>query len=76
MDVIDQLWLEAKLKELEARILRKLAKAIRCGFVEGYHSHGGPQDGDSTSDSFDTDRAAKQLEADADAISWMKESYD
>lgn len=68
MDVIDQLWLEAKLKELEARVLRKIAKAIRCGFVEGYHSYGGPQDGDSTPDSFDTDRAACQLDEEAAKI--------
>jgi len=53
---------------LEARILRKVAATMRANYEHAYYSMGGPQDGDSTPSSFDGDRAAKQLEAEAEKI--------
>ncbi len=55
-------------RRLEARILRKVAAALDEGFVLGWHSMGGPQDGDSTPDSFDSEKAAKHLEAEAERL--------
>lgn len=52
----------------EARILRKVAAAIRSAGVPGYWSPGGPQDGDSTPDSFDYDKAADRLEHEAERL--------
>lgn len=51
--------------KLEARILRRVAEALRGGFSEGYHSMGGPQDGDSSPSEFDASTAADELEREA-----------
>jgi len=56
------------LNALEARILRSVADAMRDNYEYAYHSRGGPQDGDSTPSSFNGERAAKQLEEEADKV--------
>lgn len=56
------------LKALEARIYRTLAEAIRNGFVGGYHSRGGPQDGDSTPDYFDVKAVSRELHLAAEML--------
>lgn len=50
------------MRDLEIRVLEKAAEAFRAGFTRGYHSMGGPQDGDSTPDSFDEEKAAQVLD--------------
>lgn len=57
-----------QLDQMEARVLRKVAAALRGAHSEGYSSMGGPQDGDSYPASFDAPVAAKELEAEATRI--------
>lgn len=54
-----------QLEELEARVLRKVATALRGAYDRGYYGMGGPQDGDDTPSSFDAPKAASELEAEA-----------
>lgn len=51
--------------KLEARILRRVAEALRGGFIAGYSSMGGPRDGDSRPSEFDGAAAAGILEHEA-----------
>lgn len=52
----------------EATILRKIATALRAGWIPGYVSMGGPQDGDSVPDGFDPHKSADNLEDEADRL--------
>ena len=56
-----------QLNEVEARILRKVAAALRGNYERGYSSMGGPQDHSEPS-SFDASSAARDLEAEASKI--------
>lgn len=51
---------------VEARVLRKVAKALRENYTEPYCSMGGPADGDSHPGELDAERAAADLERMAD----------
>jgi len=54
--------------KIEARILRRVAEALRAGYTPGYYGHGGPQDGDDEPPSFDVKKAATYLELEADTL--------
>lgn len=52
----------------EARILRRVAAALRGGHTPAWLSRGGPQDGDDTPESFDVPSVVVELERQADDL--------
>lgn len=55
-------------KQMEARILRRVAEALRSAYTPGYYGHGGPQDGDDEPPSFNARNAAAELEQAAEGL--------
>lgn len=57
---------------VEARVLRRVAAALRAAYDKGYYGMGGPQDGDDIPPSFDAPKAARELEDEADKLEEAK----